>query len=126
RHGKPRALDRKENGDGITDRIAGRGIGHHRPIGVPILAVVENATKREQIREVGEVHELHEIITCRSGELLQPNRGVYASQPVIKGDQSCIAPTWGNQVDEIAELFEAKQEEKMRIPVAPEMPEFLR
>ena len=125
-HGEPRAFDRERNGDEVADGVGHGGVGHHRPIGAPIFAVVEDATNDEQISEIGDVGELHEVIARGRSELLKPHGWVHAGEPEIGGDEFGVLPSRRDEMNQVGEFFEAEKEKEMRIPVAPEVPEFLR
>src|SRR5262244_2146538 len=45
-----------------------------------------------------------------------------AGEPVVKSDQQRVLPARIEEVNELAELFKAKEEEQMRVPMAPEVP----
>jgi hypothetical protein len=45
REGEPRALYREQHGDDIAQRVANRGVRHHRPIASPFAAMIENGAQ---------------------------------------------------------------------------------
>ena len=45
---------------------------------------------------------------------------------IIERDELRVLPASATQMNEVREFLEAKQKEKMRVPVPPEMPELLR
>src|SRR5260370_1066442 len=125
-HRKPWTLDRKENRDHIPDRVPRGGIRHHRPIPAPISPVIQDPAQHQQIHEVSEISELHEIVAHRRCKLFQPHCRLHTGQPVIGGDQLGVLPAGCHQMRELSELLKAKQKKQMRIPVPPEMPELRR
>src|SRR5262249_35070641 len=74
--------------------------------------------------EIGDVGELEEIVARGRGELFEPDRGIYTSEPPVESDEFGVLPAGIDQVDELAEFFKAEEEEEMRVPMTPEMQEF--
>src|SRR5260370_30435625 len=64
---------------------------------------------------------MHKFIESRMGKAFEPNRRVHSGEPMVEGDQFRVVPAWRDQMNELPHLFEAEQEEKLRIPVPPEM-----
>src|SRR6267378_5295778 len=125
RHRKPRALNRKENRNHIPNRISDRRIRHHRPISVPILPVIQNSAQHQQVNEIRQIRELHELIAPCGRKLLQPNCRMHPRQPMIESNQLRVLPTWQNHMHQRPQLLKTKYEEKVRVPVTPKMPESL-
>src|SRR6516164_5373145 len=121
-HREPRAFDREENRDQVSDGIADHGIGHHRPVGLPLFAKIKNSANNQQIGEIGKVDKLHRIIAERRRELFEPHGRIHTRQPVVERDQLGVLPIRTDQSHQVRQLFKAKQKKKMRIPVPPKMP----
>src|SRR5579885_1160979 len=121
-HGKPRALDGEEDGDEIATAVGHHGIRHDGPVGAPIATIVEDATDDEQISKVGQIDELEEVVSCWSGQMLEPNGRMHPEEPMVESNELRVLPGRPDKVNERAELLETEEEKKVRIPESPKMP----
>src|SRR5439155_5352924 len=112
--------------DHVPERVAHDGICHHGPIRFPFAPVIANSAENQQIEKVGEIGELHKLVQRRVREALEPQGWIHSGEPGIKRNQLRIMPAGVNEMSERPHLLKAEQKEKMRIPVAPEMPEAVR
>src|SRR5260370_40164039 len=86
RQGEPGALHRKENRDDVSEGVAHRRIGHHRPVALEIAPEIQNSAENQEIEEVGEIGELHKLIERRMREAFEPKRRVPPGGPKVRGD----------------------------------------
>src|SRR5262249_51554960 len=126
RHRIPRALDRKQHRDAITDHIAHHRVSHCRPVRAPVTAAIQNAAYNQQLGEVREVYKLEKIVAQWTGKLFEPQRRMHSRQPIIDRDQLRVLPAGIHEVHELRQLFKAEKKKKVRIPVPPEAPELRR
>ena len=87
-----------------------------------VTACMESVESMPQVEKVVRISAPYKFV---SKQFRAGKTRVRVNGTEIGGDEFGIVPAWVDQVDEISELFEAKEKEQMRVPVTPEVPEFL-